>query len=85
MYFHSLLSILIQIDMTFLRTLFCLLILFINFFQPSILHGQESFKKEQLRYSRVRTAYAEKESLFNEILEDHQLSKNGLRVYLRTS
>ncbi len=43
----------------------------------------QSFKKDQLRYSRVRTAYAEKESSVLLLLSDAGLEKSSFNIYLR--
>jgi len=41
------------------------------------------FKTEQLRYSRVRTAFAEKETLINARLQELDLNTNSLKVFIR--
>ena len=48
-----------------------------------LLNFLDSFKADQLRYSRVRNAYQEKEAGMLKILGDHELVTDGLRVYLR--
>lgn len=43
----------------------------------------KTFKKEQLRYPRVRQAYKEKESLVSSMLSEKHIAINSMRVYLR--
>jgi len=43
----------------------------------------DSFRKEQLAYTRVREAYAGKEKTVIKNLADHSISHDSLRVYLR--
>ncbi|OHX68622.1 L,D-transpeptidase family protein [Flammeovirga pacifica] len=60
-----------------LRT-FSILFLFLLFsFQ------NEDFKQEQLKYSRVRQAYKEKEESIKQLLSEKQINQNELRIYLR--
>jgi murein L,D-transpeptidase YafK len=42
-----------------------------------------AFKQEQLRYPRVRQAYAEKGELVNSLLNKHNIRNSSLRLYLR--
>jgi len=42
-----------------------------------------SFKDSQLRYSRVRQAYMDKESSLLTLLQSKQINKNNLNIYLR--
>jgi murein L,D-transpeptidase YafK len=44
----------------------------------------DSFKKDQLRYSRVRTAYAEKEADVLSLLAAQQIETQSLEIYLRS-
>ena len=60
-----------------LKSVFLLLILAIQPLQDS------GFKSEQLRYSRVRSAYAEKESLVLGKLNDQEINVGMLEVYIR--
>jgi len=41
------------------------------------------FKKDQLRYSRVREAYSEKEKNMLKLLNENSININELRIYLR--
>jgi murein L,D-transpeptidase YafK len=43
----------------------------------------DSFKERQLKYSRVRQAYKDKEENMTSLLHDKQIDKNRLKVYLR--
>jgi murein L,D-transpeptidase YafK len=45
--------------------------------------SDDSFKYDQLRYSRVREAYKDKESNVIDILTSSSIDKNNLRIYLR--
>lgn len=54
-----------------------ILILLLCSFQP------DSFKDSQLKYSRVRQAYQDKESNMLALLQDKQIDKNELKIYLR--
>lgn len=50
----------------------------------TILPGtSQSFKDDQLRYSRVRKAYSEKESIVKRMLNENDISLDQLRIYLR--
>lgn len=42
-----------------------------------------SFKESQLKYSRVRQAYKDKESSMLALLQSKQIEKNRLKIYLR--
>lgn len=42
-----------------------------------------SFKDDQMRYSRVRQAYADKEQIVKELLKQNSIETENLRVYLR--
>ncbi len=42
-----------------------------------------SFRQEQMAYTRVREAYAEKEKTVVKTLEGHSISRDSLRIYLR--
>ncbi|NMM47688.1 L,D-transpeptidase family protein [Marinigracilibium pacificum] len=53
------------------------LIIFLTSFQS------DSFKSSQLKYSRVRQAYKEKENTISALLENNQIDKNKLNIYLR--
>lgn len=44
---------------------------------------QEGFKKNQLRYSRVRTAFAEKGAIITQNLNKLGIQESGLELYLR--
>ena len=44
---------------------------------------ETSFKQEQMRYPRVRTAYAEKEDQVNSLLEKNDLVKEDLKLFIR--
>lgn len=43
----------------------------------------DSFKDEQLKYSRVRQAYQDKEENMLALLEENRIDKNKLQIYLR--
>ncbi len=43
----------------------------------------DSFKNSQLKYSRVRQAYKDKESSMLTLLQDKQIDKGKLKIYLR--
>ena len=43
----------------------------------------DSFKDDQLKYSRVRQAYADKKSSFLNFLKEKQITQSKLKVYLR--
>ena len=43
----------------------------------------DSFKNEQLKYSRVRQAYEDKETNMLDLLAENSIEKNKLRIYLR--
>ncbi|MEL7144719.1 MAG: L,D-transpeptidase family protein [Bacteroidota bacterium] len=45
--------------------------------------GQEGFKKDQKRYPRVRTAYAEKEQSVKQLFDSKGISYNHFQVYLQ--
>jgi murein L,D-transpeptidase YafK len=40
-------------------------------------------KQEQLKYPRVRQAYAEKGEIINSLLDEHEIRNSSLRLYLR--
>ena len=42
-----------------------------------------TFTKEPMSYTRVREAYADKESIVDKALADHSISRDSLRIYLR--
>lgn len=42
-----------------------------------------SFKDDQMRYSRVRQAYADKEQIVKELLTSNSINTENLRIYLR--
>jgi murein L,D-transpeptidase YafK len=42
-----------------------------------------SFKKDQLRYSRVREAYTEKETIMKKLLSDKGIDNNTFQLYIR--
>jgi murein L,D-transpeptidase YafK len=42
-----------------------------------------TFRKEQMAYTRVREAYAEKEKIVVKNLNEHSISRDSLRIYLR--
>ena len=42
-----------------------------------------SFREEQMAYTRVREAYAEKEKVVVKTLLEHSISRDSLRIYLR--
>lgn len=43
----------------------------------------DTFKDDQKRYSRVRKAYTEKESIINDLLAENSIDKSKLNIYLR--
>jgi murein L,D-transpeptidase YafK len=43
----------------------------------------DSFKENQLKYSRVKQAYKEKEASFSDLLETNSISTSHLEIYLR--
>lgn len=43
----------------------------------------DSFKESQLKYSRVRQAYKDKESSILALLKDNQIDRDELKIYLR--
>lgn len=54
-----------------------ILILILGLFQS------DSFKDNQLKYSRVRQAYKDKEQDMKALLNDKRIDKSGLNIYLR--
>jgi murein L,D-transpeptidase YafK len=42
-----------------------------------------SFREEQMNFTRVRQAYADKEKVVDKALAGHSISRNNLRIYLR--
>lgn len=42
-----------------------------------------SFREEQMAYTRVREAYADKEKIVVKTLNEHSISRDSLRIYLR--
>jgi murein L,D-transpeptidase YafK len=42
-----------------------------------------SFREEQMNFTRVRQAYADKEKIVDKTLAEHSISNNNLRIYLR--
>ncbi|TAJ12789.1 hypothetical protein DMA11_11220 [Marinilabiliaceae bacterium JC017] len=59
------------------RSTVLLLIIFLCSFQS------DSFKDGQLKYSRVRQAYKDKENNMLTLLKNNQIEKSDLRIYLR--
>jgi len=59
------------------RFIISILIIFLCSFQS------ESFKDSQLKYSRVRQAYKDKEDNITALLQNKQIAKNRLKIYLR--
>lgn len=59
------------------RLAFILLVIFLNS-SPS-----DPFKDGQLKYSRVRQAYKDKESSMSTLLQDKQIDKHRVEIYLR--
>lgn len=43
----------------------------------------DSFKDSQLKYSRVRQAYKDKENSMLNLLQNKQIDKDKLKIYLR--
>lgn len=43
----------------------------------------DTFRKEQLSYTRVREAYTGKEKIVTKALAEHSISRDSLRIYLR--
>ncbi len=62
--------------MRILITLFSILLM--NLLIPS-----STFREEQMNYTRVRQAYAEKEKIVNKALAANSISRDSLRIYLR--
>lgn len=58
------------------RFTFILLVLFCSF-------QSDTFKTDQLRYSRVREAYQDKESSMQSLLRKQDLDQSKLNIYLR--
>jgi murein L,D-transpeptidase YafK len=52
--------------------------MFLNFENPT-----RTFRQEQMRYTRIREAYASKEKLVKKTLADHSISSDSLRIYFR--
>lgn len=48
-----------------------------------LLTTTDSFKKDQLRYSRVREAYTEKETIMKKLLSDKGIDSNNFQLYIR--
>ncbi len=42
-----------------------------------------TYRAEQMTYTRVRQAYADKEKIIDKTLREHAISRNTLRIYLR--
>jgi murein L,D-transpeptidase YafK len=42
-----------------------------------------TFRKEQMAYTRVREAYSEKEKIVVKNLNEHSITRDSLRIYLR--
>lgn len=61
--------------------IYILIKILLIFFLVSFTTG--SFKNEQLRYSRVRQAYKDKESGMLKLLSENSIERNDLRIYLR--
>lgn len=59
------------------RLTLLLLLVFLSSFQS------ESFKENQLKYSRVRQAYKDKESSMLALLQSKKIDKDNLKIYLR--
>jgi len=57
----------------------------ILFYMLSLLMINEemSFKEDQLRYPRVRTAYSEKGEFIEALLKDHKLAKEDIYLFIR--
>jgi murein L,D-transpeptidase YafK len=62
--------------MRFLIILFPILFLSLGMTLPS-------FREEQLKFTRVREAYADKEKIVIKSLAEHSISRDSLRIYLR--
>jgi len=45
--------------------------------------GNFTFREEQMNYTRVRQAYAQKAKAVNNTLADHSIARDSLRIYLR--
>lgn len=58
-------------------------IFFIVLLTLSSFNQTESFKEQQLKYSRVREAYKESESKVLQILNNNHIQNENLRIYLR--
>lgn len=60
-------------------------LLFVTLFGllPTLLYSQESFKTEQRRYPRVRTAYAEKQAAVQQLFREKSIDVNDFSIYLR--
>ncbi|WP_192820197.1 murein L,D-transpeptidase family protein [Rufibacter sp. LB8] len=48
-----------------------------------VLFGQDTFKQEQLRFERVRAAYAQKQATVANLLKKKNLTAKNLNLYLR--
>ncbi len=59
------------------------LLLFLPLFISQLSFCQSSFKQDQLRYQRVRTAYAEKEQGLKEKLQQHGLAFGEFELFIR--
>jgi len=64
-----------------MRKILTLIILVFSF--SAITIGQESFKSQQLRYKRVRVAYAEKEAMMNQLLGKQTIIRDSLEIFIR--
>jgi len=62
--------------MRILKILFPLFFLILGMTLPS-------FREEQMKYTRVREAYADKEKIVIKSLAEHSISRDSLRIYLR--
>lgn len=65
------------------KTVFLLLLVFYLPVAYSQNSGKTGFKKDQLRYSRVRTAYQQKEAVMLEKLRSAGIERERLEVFLR--
>ena len=60
-----------------------LLIIFFPFLFLSLGMTLPSFREEQMKFTRVREAYTDKEKTVIKTLAEHSISRDSLRVYLR--
>lgn len=58
-------------------------ILSVLFFLVVSCAGSQSFKQEQLRFSRVKTAFMEKEHFVDSLLKEHNIKRTSLNIFLR--